>query len=331
MTNLGLVGDGIQLLHNTISPAHPPDIFSGDSMVITGRFRGNPTGCVAFSGTGMDGRPWASRVNGVAVGGRALTQLSGQGVPRRPAAEVSALPDRGGGGAGAVDRIDVAAIRGAVPVDSVGCGEQRADACAFSAARGHPIGRVAGRLGRTRTQACSPYATRYSRILASSRGSAGGRSTPRLDVRTGSGPIAPAPPTYSAAPPMPQSAPQYPQSAGPGPSSAPPPPGSWSAPPAGPGPVPPRPGPSRRGRYVGVGAAVAAVALGGTLLDRSGYSVRTRQPQRRPARLNRRRVRRRRPSIPARAQSSASPLHRRDPAARSAHRFPASPAASRCE
>ncbi len=114
----------------------------------------------------------------------------------------------------------------------------------------------------------SPYATEYSRLLASSRGSAGGRSTPRLDVGTGSGPISPAPPTYSAAPPMPQSAPQEPPERllRQGRHDARPlPPGSWSSPSASPGPIPPRRGPSRRGRYVGVSAAVAAVALGGTL------------------------------------------------------------------
>jgi hypothetical protein len=155
----------------------------------------------------------------------------------------------------------------------------------------------------------SPYATEYSRLLASSSGAAGGRSSPRVDVRTGSGPITPAPPRPSAAPQMPEAAPPRtarPPAAPPammpapprgswasspagppaGPMPAPPsggwassqagppagpmpapPSGGWASSPAGPpaGPMPPSHGPSRRGRYVGVSAAVAAVALGGTL------------------------------------------------------------------
>ena len=43
LTQLSLAGDGFQLLTNTISPSRPPDIFSGISSVITGRFRGQPT------------------------------------------------------------------------------------------------------------------------------------------------------------------------------------------------------------------------------------------------------------------------------------------------
>ena len=75
LTQLSLAGAGFQLLTNTISPSRPPDIFSGISSVITGRFRGQPNGSVMVSGTGIDGRPWASRVDAAPVNGRALTQL----------------------------------------------------------------------------------------------------------------------------------------------------------------------------------------------------------------------------------------------------------------
>jgi Ca-activated chloride channel family protein len=75
LTNLSLAGDGMQLVTNTISPARPPDVFSGTSVVITGRWRGRSDGSVVVSGTGIDGRPWAARVDASPVGGRALTQL----------------------------------------------------------------------------------------------------------------------------------------------------------------------------------------------------------------------------------------------------------------
>ncbi|MGB9226009.1 VIT domain-containing protein [Mycobacterium sp.] len=311
LTDFGLVGDGIQLLHNTISPAHPPDIFSGDSMVITGRFRGNPTGCVVVSGTGMDGRPWSSRVNGVAVGGRALTQLWARAFladlqrkylrcPIEQAAGLERLIVSTSLRFGVLCRLTALVAVSNAPTRALGAPREVIQSVELPADWVEP------------EPSLSPYATEYSLILASSRGSAGGRSTPRLDVRTGSGPIAPAPPTYSAAPPMPQSAAQMPESAPPraaGPPAAPPammpapptssaapampsspppmqssapprtgwapsapptmmpapPPGSWSAPPAGPAGRAPSRGPSRRGRYVGVGAGVAAVVLGGTL------------------------------------------------------------------
>jgi Ca-activated chloride channel family protein len=75
LTNLNLAADGMQLLTNTITPSRPPDVFSANSVVISGRFRGRPTGSIVVSGTGPDGRPWASRVTAHPVGGPALTQL----------------------------------------------------------------------------------------------------------------------------------------------------------------------------------------------------------------------------------------------------------------
>jgi Ca-activated chloride channel homolog len=297
LTDFGLVGDGIQLSHNTISPAHPPDIFSGDSVVITGRFQGNPSGCVVVSGTGMDGRPWSSRVNGVAVGGRALTQLWARAFladlqrkylrcPIEEAAWVEQLIVSTSLRFGVLCRLTALVAVSNAPTRALSAPREVIQSVELPADWVEP------------EPSLSPYATEYSRILGSSRGSAGGRSTPRVDAHTGSGSIYPGAPRPSAAPPMPQSAAQMPESAprraagppaappamwpapprGPwasspagapaGPMPAPPPPqGSWASSPAGPpaGSMPPSHGPSRRGRYVGVSAAVAAVALGGTV------------------------------------------------------------------
>ncbi|MGB9304511.1 MAG: VIT domain-containing protein [Mycobacterium sp.] len=267
LTDFGLVGDGIQLLHNTISPDLPPDIFSGTSMVITGRFRGSPTGCVVVSGTGMDGRPWSSRVNGVAVGGSALTQLWARGFladlqrkylrcPIEQAAGLEQLIVSTSLRFGVLCRMTALVAVNNAPTRAQGAPREVIQSVELPADWVEPEASL------------SPYAAEYSRLLASSRGSAGGRSAPKYVEATGSGSISPAPPSYSAAPPMPQSAPPRTArtpAAPPAMMPAPPPPGSWSSPSGSQGPMPPSRGPSRRGRYVGVSAAVAAVALGGTL------------------------------------------------------------------
>jgi Ca-activated chloride channel homolog len=295
LTNLGLIGEGIQLIHDTISPARPPDIFSGDAMVITGRFRGGPDGCVAVSGTGMDGRPWSSRVNAVAVGGRSLTRLWARAfladLQRKylrcrieDAAGLEQLIVSTSLRFGVLCRLTAWVAVSNAPTRALGAPREVIQSVELPADWVEP------------EPSLSPYAIEYSRILASSRDSAGARSEPRLDVRTGSAPIPQMPPRPSAAPPMQPGAPEMPESAPPrtarppaappammpappqgwasspagpsaGPMPAPPPQGSWASPPSGPPawPMPPSQGPSRRGRYVGVGAGVAAIALGGTL------------------------------------------------------------------
>ncbi len=207
-------------MHNTISPARPPDIFSGNSSVITGRFQGSPTGCVVVSGTGIDGRPWASRVNGVAVGGRALTQLWARAFladlqrkylrcPIEEAAWVEQLIVSTSLRFGVLCRFTALVAVSNAPARALSAPREVIQSVELPADWVEP------------EPGLSPYATEYSRILASSRGSAGGRSTPRLDARTGSGPITPAPPRPSAAPPMPSSPPTMPSSLPPMPSSPP--------------------------------------------------------------------------------------------------------------
>jgi len=309
LTNLGLVGDGIELIHNTISPARPPEIFSGASTVITGRFRGSPNGSVVVSGTGADGRPWASRVNAIPVGGRALTQLWARAfladLQRRylrcPIEEATGLEQLIVSMSlrfGALSRLTAFVAVSNAPTRAVAAPREVIQSVELPADWVEP------------EPGLSPYAIHYARILASTRGRRADPSAPGSAAHTGSGPIVSAdsgrvgspappapspiaddsatsfgygaapeiasPPVRSAAPPMqsafppapPQSAaPPRPPSAWPMPSAAPPPPGSWSAPPGGPagpaGPVPSSRG--RRGRYIGAGAAAAAVALGVTV------------------------------------------------------------------
>ncbi len=325
LTNLGIIGEGIQLIHNTISPARPPEIYSGVSEVITGRFRGGAAWSIAVSGTGADGRPWANRVTAVQVGGRALTQLWAKAfladLQRKylrcrieEAAGLEQLIVSTSLRFGVLSRLTAFVAVSNAPSRALGAPREVIQSVELPADWVEP------------EPGLSPYAIEYARMSASQRVSAAGQaeqqpaSEPESLAVTGSGPIgyadalpdamphampdaqfpealpprAPAPPA-SPAPPQ-QSAPAPPQPSAPSPpipSAAPPVPRGYSAPgavpphmpspgdwqrsgrpPGGyPGQAPhlPTPGspphgggraPSRRGRYVGAGAAaVAAVAL----------------------------------------------------------------------
>lgn len=215
LTNLGLAGDGIQLIHNTISPARPPEIFSGASVVITGRFRGSPTGGVVVSGTGADGRPWASRVNLVPVAGRALTQLWARAFlaelqhrylrcPIEEAAGLERLIVSASLRFGVLTRFTAFVAVGNAATRALGAPRQVIQSVELPADWVEP------------EPGLSPYAVEYARILGSNRGSAAGRvarqpapetqSAPMTAARTGSGPTAcaNAGPVEASAPPVPQ-------------------------------------------------------------------------------------------------------------------------------
>jgi Ca-activated chloride channel family protein len=72
VTGLSVVGDGIELLADTVSPSRLPDLFPGAPVVFTGRFRGAPAGALVVRGRDREGEPWQARVEGAAVDGAAV-------------------------------------------------------------------------------------------------------------------------------------------------------------------------------------------------------------------------------------------------------------------
>ena len=264
LTDLNLAGDGIQLLTNSISPGRPPDIFSGSAVVITGRFRGRPNGSVMVSGTGVDGRPWASRVNALPVHGRALTQLWARTFladlqhrylrcPIEEAASLEQLIVTTSLRFGVLTRLTAFVAISNAPTRAPGAPRQVIQSVELPAGWTEP------------GSSLSPYAIEYERILASTRSSPAARpaaSQPILD---------PEPARPRAVSTAPMAAP--PASGAPRSGPLPAPPMTF---PSSPGPIPaqsaPSPPPlqktgSRIGRYLGAGAAAIAVATGVTLFE----------------------------------------------------------------
>jgi Ca-activated chloride channel homolog len=264
LTDLSLAGDGIQLLTNSISPSRPPDIFSGIAVVITGRFRGRPNGSVMVSGTGIDGRPWASRVNALPVDGRALTQLWARAFladlqhrylrcPIEEAASLERLIVTTSLRFGVLTRLTAFVAISNAPTRSPGAPRQMIQSVELPADWAEP------------GPSLSPYAIEYERILASTRSSPGASPAAPHPIPH---PQAARPAPVSTAPMAPARAPSARRS---GPLPAPP-----MTFPSSPGPMPaqsaPSPPPlqktgSRIGRYLGAGAAAIAVATGVTLFE----------------------------------------------------------------
>lgn len=283
LTNLSLTGSGIRLLSNSISPRRPPDIFSGMSSVITGRFRGDAQGAVVVSGTGIDGRPWSSRVDAVPAPGRALTPTWARAFLAD--LQHKYLRCRIEDAAGLERLIVATSLRFSVltrltafvavsnaPRTSPGAPRPVIQSVEFPTDWVEPA------------PGWSPYAAEYARILASAsrQSAAPATSHPVYEPRTtgevtatGGAPVTASPPrrdifpdsaapgsSYSSAPSA--APPPYPQAV-PLPPMAFPPSGPVAFPPAGPMAPPPRQHkPSRRGRYLGAGAAavIAAGVLG---------------------------------------------------------------------
>ncbi|HUL99653.1 MAG TPA: VIT and VWA domain-containing protein, partial [Mycobacterium sp.] len=249
LTNLSLAADGMQLLTNTISPGRPPDVFSGSSVVITGRFRGHPNGSIVVSGAGMDGRPWVSRVTACPVDGPALTQLWARAFladlqqqylrcPVDQAAGLERLIITTSLRFGVLTRLTAFVAVSNAPTRSSAAPRQVIQAVELPADWSEPESTL------------SPYGIEYARILASVRSPAAGPAAPRTTAE----PKAVQPNVIRTAPPA--SAP----------ASAPPPFGA--APPPASAPIPhgpERPRPSR-GRYVGAGVGAAAVAVTATVI-----------------------------------------------------------------
>jgi Ca-activated chloride channel homolog len=272
LTDLNLGGDGVQLLPNSMSPSRLPDIFSGIAVVITGRFRGRPDGSVMVSGTGIDGRPWASRVNALPVDGRALTQLWARAFladlqhkylrcPIEQAAGLEQLIVTTSLRFGVLTRLTAFVAVSNAPTRAPGAPRQVIQSVELPADWTEPA------------LSLSPYAIEYERILAATHNSPVARptaSTPIPDAQAaqptlvGTGPMA-AGPALSATGSRPLPAPPMIRPSSPGP---------MTTQPAQPAPQPPQPPPppakktgSRAGRYIGAGAAAIAVATGVGLFE----------------------------------------------------------------
>ena len=128
LTDLNLAGDGIQLLTNSISP-RPPTRYLLRQRVGHHRTVPWPSERKRHGLGNRDRRPALGVPCRRAAGQRARTDSTvGQDVPRRPPAQVSALPDRGGRQPGTADRHNVVAVRRADPANRVRRHQQRSDA-----------------------------------------------------------------------------------------------------------------------------------------------------------------------------------------------------------
>ena len=261
LTNLSLAGDGMQLLANTIAPSRPPDVFSGSSVVITGRFRGQPNASMVVSGTGVDRHPWASRVHSRPVAVTALTQLWARAFlaelqqrylrcPIEQAAGLEKLIVATSLRFGVLTRLTSFVALSNAPTGAPAAPPKVIQAVELPADWCEPESDL------------SPYAVEYARILGATR------NPPASDT--------PAPPAAQSTQVRPTYADAPPPYASAAPPAAPPP---WAAPPprAAPqmpsAPVPSEPKPPRRsrGRYIGAGvaaatAAVTAGVLGSTII-----------------------------------------------------------------
>jgi Ca-activated chloride channel homolog len=72
VSGLSLGTDGLDVVDGTVAPARLPALFPGVPLVITGRWRGAPTGAVTLDGVSPDGGAWTARVDARAANAPAL-------------------------------------------------------------------------------------------------------------------------------------------------------------------------------------------------------------------------------------------------------------------
>jgi len=77
VTDLTLRGDGLEILDGTVAAV--PDLFPGVPLVVTGRFRGTPTGAVHLAGLTDDGEPWSRTVTATVADNPALAAVWARG------------------------------------------------------------------------------------------------------------------------------------------------------------------------------------------------------------------------------------------------------------
>lgn len=74
-TGLTLQADGLEIVPDSVAPARLGALFPGVPLVITGRFRGSPSGALSIRGTASDGTPWEQRATGITSTDRATTSI----------------------------------------------------------------------------------------------------------------------------------------------------------------------------------------------------------------------------------------------------------------
>ena len=73
--NVSLRADGMQIAPETLAPMRSPDVFPGSAVVVSGRWRGSPTGSLTLTGTGPDGQTWQQTVRAKPVGDATVPAL----------------------------------------------------------------------------------------------------------------------------------------------------------------------------------------------------------------------------------------------------------------
>ena len=93
VTALALAADGVTIVPGTVAPGLLPDLFPGVVVTVTGRWRGEPGGAIAVTGTAADGTPFETKVSAVTGGNPASMAAWAR-------AHVRDLEDRYASGAG---------------------------------------------------------------------------------------------------------------------------------------------------------------------------------------------------------------------------------------
>jgi Ca-activated chloride channel homolog len=75
LRDLRLQPEGFSVLAESLAPTPLPDLFPSTALVVAGRYRGQPGGSVALTGTDGTGRHWETRVAGAVTTRSALTPV----------------------------------------------------------------------------------------------------------------------------------------------------------------------------------------------------------------------------------------------------------------
>lgn len=74
-TRLSLHSDGLEIVPDTVAPARLGALFPDVPLVVTGRFRGSPSGSLSVRGTASGGAPWEQRAVGTVTKVPATTSI----------------------------------------------------------------------------------------------------------------------------------------------------------------------------------------------------------------------------------------------------------------
>ncbi|GAA1524886.1 hypothetical protein GCM10009678_02700 [Actinomadura kijaniata] len=74
-TDLSLHAEGLTLVPDTVAPSRLGALFPGVPLVVSGRFRGAPSGTLTVRGTGSDGTGWERDAKATVTGNRSITSI----------------------------------------------------------------------------------------------------------------------------------------------------------------------------------------------------------------------------------------------------------------